>query len=173
MLKKCDSNLRCAGLSLIEVTVALTVLALILMTSGGTILAGMNQRRECFQSYQAMSAVRDLVAEMQDVANLPQDLLNGEGIGAIFGRYTAQSVSVTTLNSANIAVTCHPNETTVPAELGGPQDLNFDGDALDDLGNLSAGTDLKIVPMTLTVTFGAGSAARSMTFHRLIAQTSF
>ena len=60
----------------------------------------------------------------------------------------------------------------MPAVFGGPQDLNYDNDALDDLGNISNGSDLKLVPMTLTLTFLDGSVTQTMTVHRLITKTT-
>jgi hypothetical protein len=60
----------------------------------------------------------------------------------------------------------------VPAELGGPQDLNFDGDAQDNLTAVGSSVDLKLVPMTITVTFGDGSPQQTIVAHRLIGKTT-
>jgi hypothetical protein len=129
----------------------------------------MAQRDESSESYRAVSAVRDMIAEVQEIANLDQDLANQVGIGAIYSRYHATSRAVPGLASGSIDFTCFANEATVPAILGGPQDLNFDGDAGDDLGNQGAGTDLKLVPMRVTVTFANGN---SLTMHRLIGKST-
>jgi hypothetical protein len=160
-------------MSLLEVSVALTVLTLILLSSGGTIIAGMRQRRECFQHYQATSSLRDLIAEIQDVANQPFDPDNLLGIGSLYRRYHSQVLPAANLPQATISVVCYANETSVPAELGGPQDLNSDQDAEDDLGDIGSGWDLRLVPMTITVSFDAGSGVREIAVHRLFTRTVY
>ncbi|MBN1443152.1 MAG: hypothetical protein JXA90_10605 [Planctomycetes bacterium] len=160
------------GLSLVEVAMAVTLFALISVSVSMTLAKGIQHRQQSFQRYQAMSALRDLLAEVQETANQPQDLTLQQGIGAIYARYHGQAVAVPEIPGGQISVTCHGDETAVPAVLGGPQDLNFDGDALDNLANQSNGTDLKLVPMTLTVQFGEGVEAQSLTVHRLVCQTS-
>ena len=76
------------------------------------------------------------------------------------------------LTAGEISITCHANETAVPLALGGPQDLNFDGDAADDLASAQGGADLKLVPLTLTLTFESGGATHTLSLRRLIAQTT-
>ena len=73
-----------------------------------------------------------------------------------------------------MSIVCFANEAAVPPELGGPQDLNFDGDADDDLANQSNGTDLKLVPIILKMTFGASVAGdrQSLTVYRLVSKTT-
>lgn len=160
-----------AGLSLIEVLVTVTVLTVVLLSTGMTLLRGYGQRRESFQAYLAANAVRDLMAEIQETANLDQDLGALEGIGAVYQRYHNQTFNVPSLPNGQIVVFCYANEATVPASLGGPQDLNFDGDAADDAGAAS-GTDLKLVPLRMTVTSEQDSQTLySMVVHRLVTQT--
>ena len=166
------SSTRQDGIALLEISVAVVVFALILLSSLLTLTKGVDQRRQSFQNYRAIHAIRDLVADMQETANRPLDLSEKEGIGAVYNKYHSQSFAITNLPSGQLTVTCHPNEVSVPGLLGGPQDLNFDGDALDDLGNASAGTDLKLVPMTIVATYVDGSETFSLTAHRLVSQTT-
>ncbi len=137
-----------------------------------TLLRGMEHREQSFDAYRAISALRDIVADVQETANLPQDLTANVGIGAIYLKYNGQTFAVPDVQSGQIIVTCYPNETAVPAILGGPQDLNFDGDANDDLGNASLGTDLKLVPMMLTLNYTTENIARTLVVHRLIAKST-
>ena len=60
----------------------------------------------------------------------------------------------------------------MPSTLGGPQDLNYDGDSFDVLNNVSAGTDLKIVPVTLSLTYTVENVTQTMTIDRLITKTT-
>ena len=163
---------RSSGIGLVELSVAMAVLLVISVSVSWSLVRGENSRRNSFDSYRAMSALRDFVAEMQNVANQPQNLPAQEGIGALYARYGGTTWNVPELPSAQVTVTCFANEATVPAELGGPQDLNFDGDNEDNLGNQSNGTDLKLVPVRLDVTFDEGDGAQTLTMHRLITQTT-
>jgi len=162
------------GLSLVEVAVSLSLFLVLIISVFMTIMGGIEHRQQSLEDYRAMSALRDMVAGVQETANLPQDLPNNIGIGAIYLKYNAKTFPVSSLSSGQIAVTCFANEVTVPSTFGGAQDLNFDGDPNDDLGNLSAGTDLKLVPMTLTLSYVSSSdnSARTMTLNRLITKTT-
>lgn len=163
---------RDTGLSLVEVAMAVTLFALISVSVTMTIARGIQHRQHSFQRYQALSALRDVLAEVQETANLPQDLTVPQGIGAVYMKYHGQTIPEPTVPGGQITVTCYADETSVPVILGGPQDLNFDGDALDNLANASNGTDLKLVPMALTIQFGEGVEAQSLTVHRLVCKTS-
>ena len=121
---------------------------------------------------EVVTAARDFVADMQDTANLPQSLPDDEGIGALYAKYHLKTFSLGTLPVGEITVTIFPDETAVPAEFGGPQDLNFDGDAEDDLGNQSNGTDLKLIPTTLTLTYDEDGFTQTLTVNRLITKTA-
>jgi len=163
---------RRAGFSLLEVAMALTLLTVIGLTAHTAILRSRQVQASSFDSFVAPSVLRDKVAEIQSIANEPQDLANLVGIGSVFAQFDGQSTDVPVLPSGTITVTCFPNESKVPDELGGPQDLNFDGDAYDDLGNQSKGTDLKLVPLELVVEFDAGQYTRSVSLYRLIGKTT-
>ncbi len=156
-----------SGLTLVEVIVALSIFTIISLAVSLTLLRGMEQRRDSFDLYRAHSALRDKVAEIQDVANRPLNMVAKEGIGAIYARYHNTICTVPDLHSGQILITCFSNETTVPSFLGGPQDMNFDGDAQDNL----TGDDMRIVPMELSITFSDGEHSRSITTHRLITKT--
>ena len=101
-----------------------------------TLVNGMKHRQESPRSFLALSALRDKVAEIQDTANLPQKLENQEGVGAVYAKYHGQTFTVCQLPSSEITVICFADETSVPGYLGGPQDLNFDGDPDDNLDNV-------------------------------------
>lgn len=161
-----------AGLSLIEVAASLSLFLIMIVSVFSTLLHGMEHRRFTLETYRAMSALRDMVASVQETANQPQDLSKNAGIGAVFTKYNGKSISATGLSSAQIAVTCYADETSVPSTLGGPQDLNYDGDSYDVLNNVSAGTDLKIVPVRLTLTYTVENVTQTMTIDRLITKTT-
>ncbi len=161
-----------AGLTLIEVAVSLAVFTLIALGVSMTLIRGIDHREESFQSYRALNAVRNVVATIQDTANQPPDFANQLGIGSVYRRYDGQTIAVDDLPSGQVLITCFVDETAVPAIFGGPQDLNLDNDAQDDLGNLSAGTDLKLIPITLTLTWVEENGSRTMTVHRLITKTT-
>ncbi len=160
------------GVSLVEVVMALAVFTMISLAVSMTLMRGIGYREQSFQMYRALNAVRNVVADIQDVANQPQDLTAAVGIGAVYARYDGTTVTIDDLPSGQVAIVCFADEANVPAVFGGPQDLNYDNDAQDDLGNISNGSDLKLVPMTLTLTFLDGSVTQTMTVHRLITKTS-
>lgn len=163
---------RLDGLTLVEVTISIVIFVLISLSVFMTLTRGMEHRRFSFQMYRAVNALRDQIAEVQETANLPQSLPNQEGIGAIYDRYNSTTATISDLPSAQIAMDCFANEATVPAVLGGPQDLNFDGDAQDDLSNISNGSDLRLVPMAFTLTFAQNGITQTITMHRLITKTT-
>ncbi|MCA8962830.1 MAG: prepilin-type N-terminal cleavage/methylation domain-containing protein [Planctomycetes bacterium] len=160
------------GLSLVEILIALTVFGAFLLATGTTLVGGIAQRRYTFNSYQTISVARNFLADVQEIANMPQDLIADQGVGALYKLYEDRTFTTNVIPNGQITVTIHANETSVPAELGGPQDLNFDGDANDDLDNPAAGTDLVLVPMEVTISFGAGSEQGSITIYRLITNTA-
>ena len=105
-------------------------------------------------------------------ANRPLNLTNGDGIGALYSQYHNQTVSIATLPSGQVTFVIFADENTVPTRLGGPQDLNFDGDATDNLDSAFAASDLRLVPLELTVTFTDNGEAQTATLQRLITQTT-
>ena len=161
-----------AGLSLVEVACSMAVFSIVLLSVGMTLVSGIDQRRESFNTYLAMNALRNKVAEVQDTANQPQDLSTGVGIGAIFNRFNTASATVSTLKSGQITTTCYAQENAVPTKLGGLIDLNLDGDTADLLDNASAGTDLKLVPMEFSVSYVEDGVTVTKVVDRLITQTT-
>ncbi len=160
------------GLTLIELTVAAGVLSFIIVAAGMTLFRGVGQREGSFENYRAVGQLRNFVAEVQQTANFPNDLTQQEGVGALYAKYHDQTFTVPELPSGQIMVFVFANEATVPAILGGPQDLNFDGDAADDLGNVSVGSDLKLVPMRITLNYGDGNSPQTTTSFRLFTNTA-
>jgi len=167
-----EKNSRSTGMSLLEVIIALTIFASLVLAASMTLVSGMAHRRESFQRYLAVNALRDRLADIQETVNLPENLPQGEGIGAVYSKYDSKNFLAADLPSGQVSVTCFANETLVPVALGGPQDLNFDGDAQDNLGNQANGTDLRLIPLTLTVTYTEDGIIRTMTKHRLIARST-
>jgi len=161
-----------SGLTLLEVATSVSIFAILVLSVSMTLVRGVQHGRQSFQRYVAMSALRDMVAQMEETANKPEDLQKQEGIGSIYTKYNTRSYSIADLKSGQISVTCYPDEKTVPTKFGGIQDLNFDGDAGDDLGNLSSGTDLRLVPITLTLTFQEDNQTQTVTLDRLITKTA-
>ncbi len=161
-----------AGLALLEIVVSAGVFLAVVLSVSMTLGRGIEHRRSSFQAYRAVSAIRDVVAEIQEVANLPHNATLQEGIAEVYGRYHGQTLTVPGLSAASVALACFANEQAVPVELGGPQDLNYDGDADDDLGNQSNGTDLRLVPLSLTLTYDDAGFSQSVVAYRLIARTT-
>ncbi len=160
------------GFSLIEAVIGLGVLSVVMLSSGFTVLAGIEQRRDASEYTLAYASLRDLAAEIQMTANLDINLGSQEGIASIYARYHNSIHQVPGLPGAQVTITCFPNEATVPVELGGPQDLNYDGDAADNLGNQSNGTDLKTVPLRAVATITVDGTTHTLgTIHRLITVT--
>lgn len=170
-----------SGLTLIEVTISFAMFVVMVLAVSMTLVAGMRQRRATFEWYQAMRSARDMVAEIQHNANADQDLTVSLGVGATYVKYNAQT-TVSTINKMigetpttecnSVAVAVYPDETSVMSKLGGAQDLNFDGDAADNLGNAGAGTDLKLVPMEVIVTYTEANQTRTLTVPRLVTKTT-
>jgi hypothetical protein len=161
-----------SGLTLLEITVALGVFLVLILSVSLTLVRGMEHRRESFLLYRGQSALRTLIADIQETANQPQDIQAHEGVGALYGKYHGQTISVPELPSGQISVLVFADETTVPSFLGGPQDLNFDSDALDNLQSTAGGPDLKLVPMDLTLTFDEEGVVHTMKVHRLFTRTA-
>ena len=172
MKSSVKSAVREQGLGMIEVVVSLTIFAVLVLSVSVTLVRGMAHRRQTFEDYRAMSAARGILADMQDTANMPQDLSLQQGIGAVYSKYHGQTFPWASLPAGQIAVTCHPSEVSLSAVFGGSQDLNLDGDPLDVLGGLDAGTDLKIVPVTVTVSYFEDGGTRTLTVNRLITKTT-
>lgn len=160
------------GLSLVEVVVGMVILATVSVAASLTLVSGIRHRREAFDRYTATTALRDLIAEIQDVANQKEDPVAGTGVSSLHAIYDGATLSVPSVSNGQAVVICHANELIVPPELGGPQDLNFDGDADDDLSTVQGGSDLKLVPMTIALTFESHGTAQTITSHRLITKTT-
>ena len=159
------------GMSLVEVVMASAVLAFVLIAVGVVLIRGIDQRQEAFEHYRAISTLRDFIAGVQGTANLPDNLPAQEGVAALFARYN-NGVFPIANGGGEIEVIVYANEATVPAELGGVQDLNYDGDMQDNLGNQSAGTDLKVVPMEITLTYDLDGQSQSLKTYRLVTNTA-
>lgn len=161
-----------AGFSLIEIVFAAAIFATALMTTGLTLLQGARSQDESDSFTRAVRAVRDICAEIQDRANLPQDLPALEGIGAIYAAYHGTTRTIADLPNGTVTMTCFANEVTVPAILGGRQDMNFDGDSNDNLGGAANGSDMQVVPMVITVSFTDERGTVTQTYHRRFTQTT-
>jgi prepilin-type N-terminal cleavage/methylation domain-containing protein len=167
---RAETGRRESGFTLVEVILALSIFTVFALAASITLLRGIEHRRTTFNEYRARSAVRSLIAQIQDTANRDHDSAAQEGIAFVYERYHGQTTTVPDLKSGTITVTCYADEATVPADLGGPQDLNFDGDAEDDLSG--APDDLRMVPITLAMTYVEKDGSRSFTTHRLITKTT-
>lgn len=160
-----------SGMTLLELTFALSILSVVMIASGSSVVTSIRDRRESSDNYAAINAARDLISEIQSVANVDTDLSAQVGIGSIFARYHNSTQTLPNLANGSITVTCFANEPSVPNDLGGPQDLNFDADDSDNLSSIGASSDLKVVPMVVTVSYGETTPLRTLTLRRLIART--
>ena len=164
-------NPRESGFSLVEVLIASTILLVSLVTTGFTILSGVQSQDESEVSTTALRAVRDLCAEIQAEANLENDLLAMVGMSGIYENYDNTTRAIPELPNGTITIRCFAHEGLVPAELGGPQDLNFDGDVGDD-HTIASGTDLRLAPIQLTVTYTDDRGTVTRDYHRSFSQTT-
>ena len=82
--------------------------------------------------------------------------------------FTAVSVDTVRMQVS----TRQSQEDTCSPLLLNSQDLNFDGDAQDNLGNESMGVDLKLVPMQFEIAYDNGGWERSLRYFRLITRTA-
>ena len=160
------------GFTTVEVVIAATILAVAIMTAGLTVLLGMATQDESENTAEALRAVRDVFSELQEQANEDQNLSAFQGIGSIFAVYDGLTRVVPELPNGTISITVYANEPAVPNVLGGPQDLNFDGDMSDNLGGQSNGSDLQLVPVEVTVTYTDERSTITETFHRRFSKTS-
>ena len=158
-------------MTLLELSIALAIMSVVIIASGVTVVASMRDRRESSDRYAAINAARDLVSEIQSIANVDTNLGAKVGIGAIFNRYHGYKQSLPGVANGVISVECFGDETSVPIELGGPQDLNFDSDAHDNLTSVGGSSDLKLVPIRVTVSYGESNPRESFTVRRLITRT--
>ena len=124
------------------------------------------------RSFPRIRVLRSCVAKIQATANNTGALESGAGVEALYGLYHDQAIVPEGMPDWTIQITCYADETTVPSVLGGPQDLNFDGDAQDNLGGIVNGVDLKVVPMQFVLTHGNTGAAQPITAYRLITKTT-
>ena len=161
-----------AGLTVVEVVIAATILAVAIMTSGLTVLLGMRSQDESEDSALALRAVRDICAEIQEQANEDQDLTALQGIGAAYRVYDGLEREIPGLDDGVVLVTIYADEPNVPNILGGSQDLNFDGDANDNLSNQSGGSDLQILPTEIVVKYTDERGSITETFHRRFTKTT-
>ncbi len=164
---------RCEGLTLVEMAMSIAIFVALSVAVSMTLGRGIEHRRDSFRVYRGLNSLRCLVADIQDSANYPNDGTLNVGVAEVYDRYHAKSFAVNDLNSGQIAVSIFANEASVPADFGGPQDLNFDGDASDDLGNASKGQDLQLIPVLLTLTYvDDRGATRTQTLRRLVTKTT-
>ena len=159
------------GFTLVELIVSFGVLITVLLSCGYALTSGSLQQEDSFESYLLLSAMRDICAEIQEVANLDTNLTAQEGVGSLYSRYNGTTITIPNLPSATITITCFANESTVPNDLGGPQDLNFDGDSADNHTNQSNGSDMKLVPMQIQASFTDNGISQTLTTWRLVTTT--
>ena len=145
-------------------------MSLIVLATAATLASDTAHRRESQESYQAFVTLRDAVEEVQAIANLEENTVALEGVTQLYKRYHGQTVPVDSLPSGYLMFTCYATESTVPPELGGPQDLNMDGDAADDLSP-QQGVDMQIVPVTISVSYMIEGSSRVISAHRLFTRT--
>jgi type II secretory pathway pseudopilin PulG len=167
-----DRRERDEGFSIVEVAVACTIFAIALMTTGLTLLHGARSGNESEDFTVALRSIRDVCAEIQEQANEPQNLPAFQGIGSIYASRHNTTRAIPELPGGSISIVCYANEATVPTILGGPQDLNFDGDSQDNHGGQANGSDLNIVPAEITISFTDERGTVTQTFHRRFTQTT-
>jgi prepilin-type N-terminal cleavage/methylation domain-containing protein len=163
---------RQGGFSLIELTVSVSIFAIALMSTGLTLLHGVRAQEESITYSDSLRSVRDVYAEIQQISNQPQDVTKFQGISAVYTLYNGLTRAVPELPGGTMTCVVFANEAAIPVELGGPQDLNFDGDANDDLGGSADGTDLQLIPFQLTVSYTDDRGTITQIFYRRIGQTT-
>lgn len=124
-----------------------------LVVTGLTLLSGTRYQDEVATLSDGLRAVRDISAEMREMANRDDDMEIPAGISSLYTLYHGLVRRVPGLPNGEVSVTIHADENTVPFALGGPQDLNFDGDATDVLDGQASGIDLKVVPVEISLSY--------------------
>lgn len=157
---------------LLELVLATSFFAVVLFAVSGTLVSGIKERNESFADYTALTTVRSLTAQIQELANLPQDLAQLHGIGTLFKRFNGYTAAVAELTDGQLSVTCYADEANVPATLGGPQDLNADVDQDDDIATDADGLGMTILPLEITLTYTVGDGTRTLVVPRLITRTN-
>lgn len=160
------------GSSLIEVMIACSLLSMLMLGVAGMFFAELRHMETCKVSYEALTALRSFLADAQGIANADEDLANQQGIGAVYNRFHGKTLPAPNFPEGRITIKCFADEATVPGELGGPQDLNFDGDSEDNLGGQTNGYDLRLVPMMCLLTYRARNQTLSIPGYRLVSKTN-
>lgn len=152
-----DSNIfkraagRLARLSVYEVTALMGVLCFVAIVIAVAGMESFERRQASAQVYFTQSLLGEMLEEIQEVADAPAHAGRKMGIGAVCDRYDGRKFFPAELPGARILVKCYRNEATVPESLGGPQDLNLDGDVIDDFSPRTSGTKLRVVPIELNL----------------------
>lgn len=174
-----------SGMSLIDVTAALALFAGLALVVSSALVTSLQGGGSTWRSSVAMSVLRDRLAEIQETANTDMANVYPTYHGAWSGSGT--TFSVPDLPDGQLTIVCYKNETSTPAgnnlsgrsddttapiptELGGPRDLNMDGDANDELGPTA--DDAKLVPMTLTLTWTENGLTQRISVNALIGSTT-
>lgn len=175
-----------SGLSMVDVTVALGVFAGLVLVVSSALVTGVEGGGSTWRSSVAMSVIRDRLAEIQETANTNMASVYTTYHGSWNG--SGKTFDVAELPNGKLHIFCYKNETNksagttvasgrtdkhtapIPSELGGPRDLNMDGDAEDELG--PTGDDAKLIPMTLTLTWTEKTSTQRLRVHALIGSTT-
>ncbi len=163
---------RSEGLSLLEITISLSLFAIVILASGETLLRGVEQSEDSFSKFQLMLAIENKIAEIQDIVNQPNDYSKKMGVSSVYAKYEGTWSNFTDLPNGKIYTRCFADENTVPAILGGPQDLNYDNDSLDNLQSSAGGLDLKLIPMYIYASYVEDGNTYSYWTYRLITKTA-
>lgn len=75
---------RSEGLSLLEITISLSLFAIVILASGETLLRGVEQSEDSFSKFQLMLAIENKIAEIQDIVNQPNDYSKKMGVPSYF-----------------------------------------------------------------------------------------
>jgi prepilin-type N-terminal cleavage/methylation domain-containing protein len=149
---------RQSGYSLLELTAAMTILTVGLLS----FLANF------FATAGAMEVTRkrdDMRIAFENAA----ELLRNADHGSLYANYHNTTLDIPALEApgggpAQVHIACFVDETAIPAEFGPVVDLDGDG----TLGTADCSTSYTLLPVRLTLTFTIRDQARTQEFYMLI-----
>ena len=163
---------RTAGLSLVELMIALVVIAIALLAIFSLVVSSSQVQQETREKALAYNAARLKIEEMRSktFSSIWSIYKAGGSTGNTFAVDGLQPIA----GDAAVGFIFFPernnllSETVADSELGMPKDLNRDGDALDD-DVTNGATIYKILPVRIRIRWqGVGDKSTSVTVTSFI-----
>ncbi len=151
------------GLSLVELMLALAILAICAVALGSAYISMTDLSDLTEQEILATNATRAKMAEIQANVDVPYtDSLGDEytNVNGVFSRYSDTAFSQFSVDGLDApsgnpsvgTVILHMDETNVPVQLGGPS-LDLDGDGTATKTSFQASDTIALVPIEVQTTW--------------------